>query len=309
MTLEYAVIFGFQENAILHSKIHVDEDFAERNTKERLMVIIPDLSLSTDLMIGQQLIAAEKFQAYCRVPLLSKGQFEGMLEVFHRTPLNPDREWLDFLEAIGDQAAIAVENARLFHDLQRSNFDLVMAYDATIEGWSRALDLRDKETEGHTQRVTDLTVQLARTMGIGETELVHIRRGALLHDIGKLGVPDSILLKPGPLTADEWVIMRQHPVKAYELLLPITYLAPALDIPYSHHERWDGKGYPHGLKGEEIPFAARIFAIVDVWDALTSDRPYRPACSKEEAMAYVQEQYGKHFCPVVVDEFVRMIQP
>ena len=179
-----------------------------------------------------------------------------------------------------------------------------MAYDATIEGWSRAMDLRDEETEGHTQRVTDLTLKLARLMGIRDDQLIHIRRGALLHDMGKLGIPDQILLKPGKLTDDEWVIMRKHPVYAYDMLSSIEYLRPALDIPYCHHEKWDGSGYPRGLKGEEIPLAARIFAVIDAWDALTSDRPYRKAWSREKTLAYIREQTGSHFDPQVVEVFL-----
>src|SRR4030095_309227 len=148
-------------------------------------------------------------------------------------------------------------------------------YDSTIEGWSRALDLRDRETEGHTIRVTEMTLKIARIAGMADAELVHLKRGALLHDIGKMGIPDAILLKPDKLETEEWVIMRRHPVYAYELLLPIEYLQPSLDIPYCHHEKWDGSGYPRGLKGEQIPLAARLFAVIDVWDALRSDRPYR----------------------------------
>ncbi len=183
-----------------------------------------------------------------------------------------------------------------------------MAYDETIEGWSHALDLRDKETEGHTQRVTEMALHLARAMGVTDVELVQVRRGALLHDIGKMGIPDPILLKPGPLTDEEWVIMRKHPVYAYELLAPITYLKPALDVPYCHHERWDGSGYPRGLKGEQIPLVARIFAVVDVWDALTFDRPYRPAWPKEKVRRYIMEQTCKHFDPRVVEAFMELIK-
>lgn len=192
-------------------------------------------------------------------------------------------------------------------ELERVNTELIAAYDATILGWSRAMDLRDRETEGHSQRVAEHAVSMARTMGIEEQQLVHVRRGALLHDIGKLGVPDSILHKPGKLTADEWEIMRQHPRLGYEMLKDIEYLHPALDIPYCHHERWDGTGYPRGLKGEEIPVGARIFAIVDVWDALTSDRPYRKAWSKEDAFAHIREQFGKHFDPQIEDIFFNII--
>ena len=184
---------------------------------------------------------------------------------------------------------------------------LLTAYDATIAGWSLAMDLRDKETEGHTRRVTELTVLLARELGVNDVEIQHIKRGALLHDIGKLGVPDSILLKAGKLSDEEWTIMRKHPIYAFEMLAPIEYLHPALDIPYYHHEKWDGTGYPRGLKGEEIPLAARIFAVVDVWDAITSDRPYRAAWSREKALNYILENSGSHFDPKIVEIFSRFI--
>ena len=192
--------------------------------------------------------------------------------------------------------------------IEEAHHNLLDAYDRTIEGWSRAMDLRDRETEGHTQRVTQLTVQLAGMFGLSAEQLTHIRRGALLHDMGKLGIPDSILLKTSGLDDGEWELMRQHPQMAYDMLAPIEYLRPALDIPYCHHEKWDGTGYPRGLKGEQIPLAARIFAVVDVWDALTSDRPYRPAWSPEKALAYIQEQSGKHFDPKVVAEFTEITQ-
>jgi putative nucleotidyltransferase with HDIG domain len=230
------------------------------------------------------------------------------LEVFHRASLQPYPEWLSFLNTLAGQAAIAIENATLFENLERSNHELSQAYDATIEGWSRALDLRDKETEGHTQRVTELTLKLARAMKVSESELAQIRRGALLHDIGKMGVPDNILLKADELTEEEWKKMRKHPEFAYEMLSSIRYLQPALDIPYCHHEKWDGTGYPRGLTSEEIPLAARLFAVVDVWDALTSDRPYRPAWSEQEALAYIREQSGKHFDPQAVQFFFKLIK-
>jgi PAS domain S-box-containing protein len=190
--------------------------------------------------------------------------------------------------------------------LNRANQSLRQAYDQTIEGWSRAMDLRDKETEGHTRRVTEITVLLARSLAIPEDEIVHLRRGALLHDIGKMGVPDAILLKPGPLTDAEWAIMRQHPALAYEMLLPIAYLRPALDIPYSHHEKWDGTGYPRGLKGEQIPLAARIFAVADVWDALRSSRPYRPAWPEARVRDHILALSGAHFDPRVVTAFLQL---
>ena len=253
------------------------------------------------------LSAREDFAAYFGVPLIAKGDVKGMLEVFHRSPFHAEASWVSFLRTLAEQAAIAIDNAQLFDNLQRSNVHLARAYDATIEGWSRALDLRDKETEGHALRVTQLTERLARAMGIGEAEIVHIRRGALLHDIGKMGVPDRILLKPDKLTDEEWEVMRRHPQLAQDLFSPIDYLQPALDIPYCHHERWDGSGYPRGLAGEQIPLAARLFAVVDVWDALTSDRPYRRAWSGQKALGHIGEQAGKQFDPRVVVAFTKIL--
>jgi HD-GYP domain-containing protein (c-di-GMP phosphodiesterase class II) len=240
------------------------------------------------------------------VPLIAKGQVKGILEIFNRSLINPDSEWLSFLEMLGGQAAIAIDNATLFSDLQRSNTEITSAYDATIEGWSRALDMRDHETEGHTQRVTEMTLKLARRIEIPKKDLIHIRRGATLHDIGKMGIPDRILLKPGPLTTDEWITMRQHPQFARALLTPIDYLRPAKDIPAYHHERWDGSGYPVGLKGEEIPLSARLFAVVDVYDALTSDRPYRSAWSKKAALNYIQNEAGRLFDPAITSKFLEL---
>lgn len=192
--------------------------------------------------------------------------------------------------------------------LNEAHNELLEAYEKTIEGWSHAMDLRDRETEGHSERVTDLTLQMAKIFGMSDEELVHVRRGALLHDMGKLGIPDSILQKTDTLNEGEWEIMHKHPQFAYDMLDSIEYLRSALDIPYCHHEKWDGTGYPRGLKGEQIPIAARLFTIVDVWDALTSDRPYRSAWKKEEALAYIREQSGKHFDPQVVKLFFKVIE-
>jgi PAS domain S-box-containing protein/putative nucleotidyltransferase with HDIG domain len=200
------------------------------------------------------------------------------------------------------------ERKRAQVELQRANQDLRDAYDITIEGWVRALDLRDHETEGHTQRVTELTVRLARALGCSEEEIVHIRRGALLHDIGKMGIPDEILLKPGPLTDEEWKKMRKHPQYADQMLSKIGFLDQARIIPYYHHERWDGSGYPHGLKGEEIPLFARLFAVVDVWDALSSDRPYRKRLPPQEVIEYLQQESGKLFDPKIVEKFLELIE-
>jgi HD-GYP domain-containing protein (c-di-GMP phosphodiesterase class II) len=230
------------------------------------------------------------YHAYYGTPLVINGLVIGVLEVLCRTP-----------------PAIAADSATLFEQLQQANRDLVGAYDTTLEGWSRALDLRDKETEGHTQRVTEWTLRLAQAVGMRDEALVHVRRGALLHDIGKMGVPDSILLKPGKLTPEEWSIMRRHPSYAYDLLAPIPFLNEALAIPHCHHERWDGSGYPRGLKGEEIPLAARVFAVIDVWDALRSERPYKPAWSAEQARAQLIADSGTFFDPHIVATFLSLL--
>ncbi len=238
-------------------------------------------------------------------PLKLKNELKGVLYVDNRARAGIFGESdLSLISAFADQAAVAIDSAELFEKLQESHRELERAYQATLEGWVRALDLRDKETEGHTQRVTALTQRLARLMGVDEQTLVHIRRGALLHDIGKMGIPDSILLKPGDLTEDERKLMQKHTVYAYEMLSPIDFLVPAIDIPYCHHEKWDGTGYPRGLKGEEIPFAARIFPVIDVWDALTSKRPYHEAFPPEEVRQRIKIDSGKHFDPRAVEAFL-----
>jgi diguanylate cyclase (GGDEF)-like protein len=230
-----------------------------------------------------------------------------VLELYHRSPLEPNLDWTTFLEALAGQAAIAIDNAALFRDLQQSHAGLIAAYDGTIEGWARALDLRDKETEGHTRHVTEMTVKLARFMDVDELELLAIRRGSLLHNIGKLGIPDAILLKPGKLTEEEWKIMRRHPEYAFEWLAVIPTLRPALDIPYCHHEKWDGTGYPRGLRGEQIPLAARMFAAVDIWDALRSDRPYRAAWPESRVLEHIRSLSATHLDPTVVEAFLRLM--
>jgi len=300
LTLEYAAGRGFQSEASTQARVPLDKGCAGTVALERKPLHILDLAEVQDECARNKLFAAENFVSYYGVPLVNKGQVRGVIEIFHRSRFDADEEMLDFLESLGGQAAIAIDNASLFDAIQRSHMELSLAYEATLEGWAKALELRDFETKGHSQRVTELTVKLARALGVEGQELTHIYRGALLHDIGKIAVPDYILLKPDRLTPEERVIMRQHPLYAYELLFPITYLRPALDIPFCHHERWDGKGYPRGLKGEEIPLAARIFAVVDVWDALDSDRPYRRAWPHDKIRAYIQEQAGTQFDPQVV---------
>jgi putative nucleotidyltransferase with HDIG domain len=295
---------GFRTDVIMDGQAYITGGLTSQVARTRSTVFVPDLA---EYGAAQRTLAAsEGFVSYYGVPLIAKGQVKGVLEIFHRSHLTPDLEWRNFLETLAGQAALAVDNASLFEELQRTNVDLSLAYDATIEGWSKALDLRDRETEGHTQRVAELTLQLAKKLGVDDTDQVHIRRGALLHDIGKMGVPDNILFKAGPLDDVEWEMMRKHPVFAYEMLFPIFYLRPALDIPYGHHEHWDGSGYPRRLKSEQIPLAARIFAVVDVWDALTSDRPYRQAWTKKRAFTYIRENTGTHFDPNIVDVFLNL---
>ena len=296
---------GFRSDAIEHVDQRLDEGQAGQSIRECRMIHIPDVATSGVVFAQSEIMRAERFSVYIAIPLIVKGKANGVLEIYNRSPLDPDQEWFDFLNSLAGQTAIAIDNDQMFYGLQRSNIELSLAYDTTIEGWSHALDLRDKETEGHSLRVTELTIKMAQSFGMSNDKLKQIRWGALLHDIGKLGVPDGILLKPGPLTDEEWVVMKSHPTLAYEMLSPIQYLKEALDIPYCHHEKWDGTGYPRGLTGEQIPLAGRIFAVVDVWDALISDRPYRKAWPEEKALKHIQEQSGSHFDPEVVKVFLK----
>lgn len=292
-SLEYVAGCGFHSDAI--QRFHINPGKCVAGYAE------------VEYVSATLLMAEEGFVSYYNVPLIARDQVKGVMELFHRTTLTPDQEWMDFMNALASQAAIAVDNAQLIESLRRSNEALTRAYDATIEGWARALELRDTETEGHSRRVTAMTLKLAGALQLGDEALVHIRRGALLHDIGKMAIPDAILMKPGQLTAEERSIMTQHPTHAYNLLAPIAFLQPALDIPYYHHERWDGLGYPHGLQGEAIPLAARIFAVVDVWDALRSDRPYRKGWPDDQVRDYIGEQAGSQFDPHIVSVFLRLL--
>ena len=240
--------------------------------------------------------------AVAGVPLIAAERTIGVLWMGRRTEISEDDCLL--LVAIAEMAASALHRVSLHHQLEASHNELKVAYDSTLEGWARALELRDADTEGHTRRVVELSVLIAQTMGLSPEEVVHLRRGALLHDIGKMAIPDHILRKPGPLDDAEWEIMRRHPEFAREMLADIPYMQPALDIPFCHHEKWDGTGYPRGLAGEEIPIPARVFAVADVWDALTSDRPYRRAWSEEKAEAHITAASGSHFDPAAVEAFI-----
>jgi len=307
-TLDYAAGKGFLTSAALRPPVRLGEGLAGRAAREQKMVSAANPSQTSGSGAQGWLAQKEHFKTYYAMPLISKGNIAGVLELYHHEPLSPDAEWLEFFETIAGQAAIAIEDARLFQSLQRSNAELTLAYDLFIEGLSRTLELRHHETQGHSQRVTALTLALAREMGItNEEELTALRRGALLHDIGKICVPDSILLKPGKLDAAEWSVMRKHPDYANDMLAPIGFLGAAVEIPYCHHERWDGGGYPRGLAGKEIPLSARIFAVVDVWDALTNNRVYQKAWSREEARAYIAQNSGAHFDPQVVKAFLSLL--
>jgi HD-GYP domain-containing protein (c-di-GMP phosphodiesterase class II) len=241
------------------------------------------------------------------IPIVAQHQPIGTLWVGRRSPTSITREEVNLLVALGEMVGNTVQRMKLHEQTVHQTEEIESAYDLTLEGWAKALELRDKETEGHSRRVTELTLQLAKIFRIPDHELTHIRRGVLLHDIGKMGVPDQILKNTGPLSEDEWGEMRKHPQYAYDLIHPIAYLRPALDIPFCHHEKWDGSGYPRGLKGEQIPLAARIFAVVDVYDALSSDRPYRDAWSKQEVLNYLREQSGIHFDPKILDAFLQIL--
>lgn len=305
--LRYSSGRGFRTRLVEGADVHLNDGFAGRCVMERRMVKVTDPSAVAGNPPFARLWEEEGFAGYICVPLIVKGEVKGVLEVYRRSKFDPAGEWFEFLETLASQAAITIDNTQMFDNIQRVNMELAIAYEATIEGWARALDFRSKEAQGYTQRVTDLTLALARSLGIKDNELQHIRRGALLHDIGKMGISDRILLKKGKLNEQEEQEMRRHPELAYQLLYPIYYLRPALDIPYCHHEKWDGSGYPRGLKGEQIPFAARIFAVVDAWDALITPHPARKSWTKKKALSHIKQQSGKHFDPHVVEAFMRMM--
>jgi len=307
LMLEFAAQAGFTTSALQQTSLKVGEGYAGRAILGHEVMHIPNLQTRKTDLLRSPLFSQENFVEYYAVPLIAKGQALGVLEIFHRAVIQADPDWLNFMNMLAGQAAIAIDNAVLFKDQQVTNFELALAYDKTIEGWAHALHLRDKETEEHTRRVAEMTQRLAVKVGIPQSELLHIRRGAILHDIGKVAIPDSVLLKPGPLSEAEWVLMRQHPLIAVEMLKSISYLAPALAIPRSHHEKWNGSGYPDGLAGEDIPVAARIFAMVDVYDALTSDRPYRSAWPKPKTLEHMQAESGTHFDPSLMPAFMDLV--
>ena len=305
--LKFAGSQGFRIDALKYTDLPMGHSYAGLVALKRRIIHIPDLNQQETGFLVSPLLKQEGFVTYCGIPLIANGELKGVLELFHRTPFNPTQEKWDFINTLAGQTANALDNSLLFLGLKGALSELTLAYEETLEGWVRALAIKNEETEEHSQRVTEITLRLVKIMGFDEDKVQHIRRGALLHDIGKIGVPENILLKPGPLTSEERKAVEKHPVYAYEWLNPIEYLRPALAIPYSHHEKWDGSGYPQGLKGEQIPLEARIFAVVDVWDALSSDRPYRKAWPQEKVSAHLREQSGKHFDPEIVTAFLKEI--
>jgi GAF domain-containing protein len=266
--------------------------------------------LTTDAFADSLVLRPELLEGFnvvgC-VPIIALHHPIGTLWVGRKGTLPITIEEVNLLIALGEMVGNTIQRMQLHTQTELQSDEIAQAYDKTLEGWAKALELRDKETEGHSRRVSELTQQLALKVGIPEPQLPHIHRGVLLHDIGKMAVPDQVLKKAGPLDYEEWVEMKRHPQYAYDLLSPITYLKPALDIPYCHHERWDGRGYPRGLKAEQIPLAARIFAVVDVYDALSHDRPYRNAWPVRKVIKYLREQSGKHLDPKIVEIFLQMV--
>lgn len=306
--LTFAAGVGFRTEKVEKLKAIYGQGQAGRAASERKTVTIPNLLQARDSFIRASLLDEEDFASHHVAPLIEKGQVKGVIEVFTRHKLVPTEEWIELFELLATQAAIAVTNTGLFSELQQKNAELSYAYDATIKGWSMAMDRRDRFSQDHTERVVAAAVRLAQQMGLSGNEIVNIRRGALLHDIGKISIPDKILLKPEKLTPEEHKVLEEHPRLAYDMLRSISYLKYAIDIPYCHHEKWNGKGYPRGLKGEEIPLSARIFSVVNTWDALTTDRPYRKAMSQQEAIQIMQTESGNSFDPHIVETFLAALE-
>jgi HD-GYP domain-containing protein (c-di-GMP phosphodiesterase class II) len=297
---------GFRSEALIHTHLRPGDGFAGRALESGQALIIADLDENADGFGRSPAFASEGFFFYAGRSLRVKGKIVGVLETYRRSPFRHYPSWELYFQTLAGQAAVALDNSSLLQGLRRANEELREANVATIEGWAQALELRDRETEGHSRRVTDMTTDLGRRFGIAGADLDRLRYGALLHDIGKMGVPDSILLKPGPLSEEEFQVMKRHPAIARELLSRLRFLEQSLDIPYCHHEKWDGSGYPRGLAGNAIPLSARLFAVVDVWDALCSDRPYRAAWPEERVLEHIASLAGSHFDPAIAAAFIAL---
>jgi len=305
-SLSLASRVGFRTEALLHTRLRPGEGFAGRALQHDAAIVVADLDRHAEGFSRSPAFSAEGFFFYAGRRLTVKGRVTGVLELYRRSPFRPYPSWELYFETLAGQAAVALDNSSLLQGLRRANAELLEANEATIEGWAQALELRDRETEGHSRRVTDMTMELARRFGIAGEELDRVRHGALLHDIGKMGIPDAILLKPGPLNEEEFAVMKRHPAIARDLLSRLRFLDRSLDIPYRHHEKWDGSGYPGGLSGGAIPLAARLFAVVDVWDALRSDRPYRAGWPEEKVLAHIASLSGSHFDPEAARAFAEL---
>ncbi|HDD55511.1 MAG TPA: GAF domain-containing protein [Chloroflexi bacterium] len=307
-TLKFITQTGFRQNILQHTDLEVGEGLAGRAAESRTMIHIPDLKHTTQQISRDLEFSTERFVSYFGVPLTAKGRLVGVMELFHRERLDPDQSWIDLLEMIAGLAAIAIDHQNIYKNLERSRNELDIALDAIIEGWAQALELRGIESPGHWRRIEELTLSVGAKLGIKGESLVNLRRGALLHDIGKMAIPDEVLHKRTPLSADERALIGKHPIDAYELLKEVAGLKSALEVPLYHHERWDGTGYPYQLVGEDIPYLARIFTVVDVWDAMRSERPYRKAFSRQKALQTLKDEAGKGFDPEIVQVFIDLLE-
>jgi HD-GYP domain-containing protein (c-di-GMP phosphodiesterase class II) len=326
-SLQFAAGRGFRTQPSQNPTGRLPHDLPGQAVLERRFLFVPDLeadppqvldlrgsamgSLSrrSHALFGRRQLlppefAEEGIRAAGAIPLVAKGVVKGVLEVFFRRPFLPDPEWKSFLETLAGQAAIAIDTATMFEQVQRANVELANSYEVTLESWSKLLELRGVESPGHAQRLAHQVVELGRRLGWSKQVIANSRRGAFLHDIGLLSIPDHVLLQEGSPSEEEWQLIRLHPQRAHELLQSIDLLRPALEIPLNHHERWDGNGYPRGLGGDHIPAPARLFAILDTWDAMTHDRPWRTAHSASDAKAYLQQQAGEQFDPLLVEVFL-----
>jgi HD-GYP domain-containing protein (c-di-GMP phosphodiesterase class II) len=281
--------------------------FAQKAIISGGMLFIDDLSLARSEKEIDLPFPYKYIHFYSAIPLVNSSKTIGVLEVCSTKSILPDWEWKNFFGMVARQATIAIEHLSLIENIQHLNKEILYAYESTLKGWAKALEYKDRETKGHSERVTEMAILLGKALDLNEEELLQLRRGAILHDIGKMCIPEKILFKTEPLTEEEWEIMKQHPIFAQEFLADIQFIQPALNIPLFHHERWDGSGYPYGLKGKQIPLSVRIFMVVDVWDALTSLRPYREAWSNLEARIYFKQNSGIQFDPDVVTKFLELL--
>jgi len=305
--LNYIYGHGFRNSGVRETNLDLMGSLAGQVVKARKKIEIAELKGVNAASLPANLVS-EEFVSYIGVPLIAKSKVNGVLEVFDRVNNKHDLDWYDYLEAFAHQASIAIDNSGLFENLQRLNIEMASEYDTTIGAWVQTLEIRDPSYTGHSRRVMEISVKIATALGIRGEKLLHLRHGVMMHDIGMLGIPESILLKPGKLTASEWDLVRQHPRIAYDLLSQISNWHKSLDIPYSHHEKWDGSGYPQGLKNDVIPLGARICAVADVYDTLQMERPFRSAWKKAQAADYIREGAGSHFDPEVVRIFFALIK-